>query len=213
VDPDFDRYRQACNRLGIDLTKEQYDLLLGYARLVRRENRLVNLISRRDTDRILPYHVLDSLAVQSLIPQRARVCDIGAGAGLPGIPLAIARSDLHVILVESTQKKCRFLTLAVRELELANSEVVCGRSESLEPLDCDVVLSRLTARMKDVLVECAHHRKPGGKVVFYKNQECEDDLKHAARALGRLRLKVRCLQDVVLPYTAIVRRFIVIGSI
>lgn len=213
MDPTFDRYRQTCNQLGIDLTQEQYDLLLCYARLVRRENRLINLVSRKDIGRILTYHVVDSLAVQRLIPRDARVCDIGTGAGLPGIPLALVRPDIRMHLVESSRKRSLFLTKALAELDITNADVRNERAENVPPLGCDVVLSRLTAKMEDVLVDCAHHRKPGGTVVFYKNQECEDDLKHAARALRRLRLKVRCLHDVVLPYTKIVRRFLVIGSI
>ena len=99
----------AASTLGLALTPFQVGLLARYADLVRDWNRRVNLVSRRDADRILEYHVVDSLASARLCEPGSRVADIGTGAGLPGIPLAIARPDLSVVLVESSGNRCRFL--------------------------------------------------------------------------------------------------------
>jgi len=212
VDPSFDRYQQTCRQLGLEVTCEQYGRLVRYAALVREWNRKINLVSRKDTERILGYHVTDSLAVQSLVPAGARVCDVGSGAGLPGIPLAIVRPDATVLLIESIKKRSQFLRHATAELEIANAEVFAARAESLPPLECDVILSRLTGAMEDVLADCARHRRPSGVMVFYKNRESERDLKRAARSLTKLRLKTARLHDVELPGTEITRRFVVIGS-
>ena len=211
-DPNFPTLQTAGQQLGVELTQSQYDSLIRYTQLLRDWNQRINLVSRRDTDRILSYHAIDSLAVQRLLPQGARVCDIGSGAGLPGIPLAIVRPDLKMLLVESSQKRSRFLQTAVAELELANVEVLNERAESLPPLECDVVVSRLAGPLQDVVRYAGSHRKPKGAIVLYKTRDCSSELSKAGRLLARSRLRVAGSHDVLLPLSSIPRRFIVLGS-
>jgi 16S rRNA (guanine527-N7)-methyltransferase len=212
ADPDFATLQSACRQLDIELSQAQYDSLVRYTQLLRDWNQRINLVSRRDTGRILSYHVVDSLAAQRLIPQGARVCDIGSGAGLPGIPLAIVRSDLKMLLVEASQKRSGFLGTAVAELELANVEVMSRRAESLPPLECDVTLSRLSGPLRDAVRYAGPHRKPTGTVVLYKTRACPAELSKASRQLARSRLRVAGSHDVFLPLSGIPRRFIVLGS-
>lgn len=140
------------------------------------------------------------------IPENARCCDIGTGAGLPGIPLAIVRSDLMMNLVEATKKKSRFLNHAVQELGLANCFVLGERSEALLPLDCDVVLSRLTGPAAKVLPEFVHHLKTDGVVVLYKTPAGKEVL--PASLLKRLQLVVSGTADLTLPISGVPRRFV-----
>ena len=149
--------------------------------------------------------------MQRLLPQGARVCDIGSGAGLPGIPLAIVRPDLKMLLVESSQKRSRFLQAAVAELGLSNVEVLNERAESLSPLECDVVLSRLAGPLQDVVRYARPHRRPKGTIILYKTRDCSTELQKAARPLARLRLRVAGSHDVFLPLSGVPRRFIVLG--
>jgi 16S rRNA (guanine527-N7)-methyltransferase len=211
-DPDFPTFETACRQLGVELTQPQYDSLIRYTQLLRDWNQRINLVSRRDTGRILSYHVIDSLAVQRLIPQDARVCDIGTGAGLPGIPLAVVRPDLKMLLVESSQKRCRFLQAAVAGLGLGNVEILNERAESLPPLECDVVISRLAGPLQDVVRYAGSHRKPKGTIVLYKTRDCATELQKAARELSRDHLRIAGTHDVLLPLSSIPRRFIVLGS-
>jgi 16S rRNA (guanine527-N7)-methyltransferase len=211
-DPDFASLQTACRQLGIELTQSQYDSILRYTQLLRDWNRHINLVSRRDTDRILTYHVVDSLAVQRLIPQGSRVCDIGTGAGLPGIPLALVRSDLKMLLVESSQKRSRFLTTAVAELGLNNVDVFNERAESIPPLECDVVLSRLAGPLEDLVRFAGAHRRRKGTIILYKTRNCGAELHKAGRALSRDHLRVAGSHDVLLPLSLIPRRFVVLGS-
>lgn len=211
MDPDFSTFRRACGQFGLDLAADQYRRLLDYARLVRDWNTRINLIARGDADRVLTYHVTDSLAVAPFVPPGARVCDLGSGAGLPGMPLAIARPDTRVFLVDSQQKRCRFLATAVRELALANAEVRPGRAEEQAGLDCDVVTSRLTGRLPDTLRYAAPHRRPGGTIVLYKTRAAPAELARSARLIARLGLAVSGQHDVDLPFTRIKRRFVVVG--
>ena len=211
ADPDFPTFQSACKQLDLDLTQPQYDSLIRYAQLLRDWNLRINLISRRDTDRIITYHVVDSLAVQRLLTHGARVCDVGTGAGLPGIPLALLRPDLQMLLVESSQKRCRFLQTVVTELALTNVEVLNGRAESLPPMECDVVLSRLGGPLRDVVRHAGPHRKPNGRIILYKTRDCATELQAAARLLTRLRLRVAGSHDVLLPLSAVPRRLIILG--
>jgi len=212
ADPDFPTLQNACRQLSIELTLPQYESLVRYTRLLRDWNLRLNLVSRRDTDRILTYHVIDSLAVQRLIPSDARVCDIGTGAGLPGIPIALVRPDVKMFLIESSQKKSRFLQTATAELGLANVEVLNERAESLPGLDCDTILSRLAGPLRDVVQYARPHRKPKGTIVLYKTRDSAEELRKAGRVLARHRLRVTGSHDVLLPLTRVPRRFVVLGS-
>jgi 16S rRNA (guanine527-N7)-methyltransferase len=207
VDPSFDRLAAACSQLGVALTPEHYHRFCRYASLVREYNSRINLISRRDTERIVTYHIVDSLAAARFVPPQARCCDIGTGAGLPGIPLSVARPDVKMFLVESVQKKCRFLVHAVRELALAGTEVLCARAEATPPLACDVVLSRLTGPPFRAFPVLARHARPGGIVILYKNPAGGEP---APSLLGKAGLAVVRSESLTLPLTSVPRRFLVL---
>jgi len=212
ADPDFSTLQNACRQLSIELTQPQYESLVRYTQLLRDWNLRLNLVSRRDTDRILTYHVIDSLAVQRLIPPDARVCDIGTGAGFPGIPVALVRPDVKMFLIESSQKKSRFLQTATAELGLANVEVLNERAESLPCLDCDTILSRLAGPLRDVVQYARPHRKPKGTIVLYKTRDSAEELRKSGRILARHKLRVTGSYDIRLPLSSVPRRFIVLGS-
>jgi len=208
--PGLSEFNSAISGFGVVLTENQYARLTRYAALLEEWNTRINLVSRRDIERVLTYHVVDSLAVQRLLPQGARVCDVGTGAGLPGIPLAIARPDLEMLLVESSQKKGGFLKTAVAGLSATNVTVLNSRAESLAPLGCAIVLSRLSGPLKDLLKHAALHRNPDGRIVLYKTTTSAAEA-GTDRLLARHGLRVVETMDVTLPLTNTPRRFIVLG--
>ena len=116
-------------------TAPRSDRLLAYLALLDKWNRTHNLTAIRDRDVMITHHLLDSLAVLPHLPTRTglRVVDVGSGGGLPGIPLAIARPDWHVTLIDSNHKKTAFLNQAAIELPLPNVEVVTARVENVVP--------------------------------------------------------------------------------
>lgn len=211
--PDLDHpdLTAACRKLGQDLTASQLSLLESYAALLREWNRRINLISRQDTERILSYHVVDSLAVSPLIPAHACAADVGSGAGLPGIPLAVARPDIEMLLIESSHKKCLFLETAVRTLGLGNVRVLENRVESLKPLNCSVLLSRLTGPLPQLLKQTRHHLTAGSRLILFKTPNSNIELQRNRRLLERYGLVVVESNDVSLPLTGITRRFILLG--
>jgi len=201
----------ACRELVSGLPEDRTADLLEFGRLVRNQNARMNLVSRRDVDRIESYHILDSLAVARLLPEEASVCDIGSGAGFPGIPLAIARPDTKVTLVDSSQKKCRFLRESISALRLGAVQVIGDRAESVPSLQCDVVIGRLTASVGRFVRESHHHRSRQGLIVLYKTPESAAEVSRIRPVLDRYGLTVVGTTDIVLPITGIVRRFVTLG--
>jgi 16S rRNA (guanine527-N7)-methyltransferase len=122
-----------------------YEKLTLYLELLTKWNQVFNLTAIRERDRMVVEHLLDSLAVLGYV-RPSRVLDVGSGAGLPGLPFAIAEPSWNVTLLDSNHKKCVFLRQAAIELELPNVEVRCERIESLEPVSTyDTIVSRAFA--------------------------------------------------------------------
>ena len=117
--------------LGLDLGARAQRRLLDYLALLVRWNRTYNLTSVRDEVSMVSAHLLDSLAILPKLGPVTSLADVGSGAGLPGIPLAIAQPEMAVRLIDSTQKKAGFLTQAKIDLDLANVSIHCGRVEDL----------------------------------------------------------------------------------
>lgn len=142
-------------RLGLALDARQVDLLGRYARLLLRWNSVHNLTALEAPAQVLTHHLLDSLAVAQPLQQRAhgrplRVLDVGAGGGLPGIPLAIVLPQFRFTLLDKVGKKVAFLTQAALELGLGNLEPVQQRVEQYRPAQpFDLIISRAFAALAD----------------------------------------------------------------
>ena len=134
-------------------------------------------------------HFLDSLAGMNYFPPNADCCEVGSGAGFPSVPLLIARGDLAFTLIESSQKKCRFLETVIKELGLRAS-VVCARAEEAAkgPLRerFDVCCARAVARLNTLAEYCLPFVKNGGAFIAYKGSAAEEmeEAKGALRILG-----------------------------
>lgn len=149
--------------LGIALPQETQDRLLQYLALIRKWNQVHNLTAVREPETMLSRHLLDSLAILPYIAG-PRVADVGSGAGLPGIPLALARPDWHVVLLESKRKKAVFLQQACIELQLGNVEVVAERVENFHPENkFDTTISRAFSDLAEFIRLAGHLCAEGGK--------------------------------------------------
>jgi 16S rRNA (guanine527-N7)-methyltransferase len=162
--------------LGITPTTRQREQLLAYVDLLQRWNRHFNLTAVRDRQSMVTRHLLDSLSLLPLLPEGA-AADVGAGAGLPGIPLAILRSEQSFSLLDSNGKKTRFMFQAVAELGLENCAVVKSRVEEWQPpLRFAVIVSRAFASLADMVDTCAHLLAPQGLLLAMKGRLAEEEL-------------------------------------
>jgi 16S rRNA (guanine527-N7)-methyltransferase len=143
--------------LGLFLSDQQAERLLRYAELVHRWNRTYNLTAVRNFEAVLNRHILDSLSMVRYVEDDKRVLDVGSGAGLPGIPLALVRSDLKVALLDSNGRKASFLRQVISDLKIVNAGVVNDRVESFVPKEkFDVVVARAFSSL-DNLIRMTHH--------------------------------------------------------
>jgi 16S rRNA (guanine527-N7)-methyltransferase len=146
--------------LALDLSGNARQRLLEYLALLSKWNRTYNLTAIREPLAMVSHHLLDSLAVLPYLPMPAHgatLADCGSGAGLPGIPLALARPEWRVALAEASEKKAAFLRQAVIELGLANAEVYEGRVESWRPAQrFAVVISRAFSGLGEFIGACRH---------------------------------------------------------
>lgn len=157
-----DALARGLEALGVQLPAEASRKLLAYVDLLDKWNRTYNLTAIREPERMVSHHVVDSLSVLAHLRPGSLV-DVGAGGGLPGIPLAIAQPERAVTLNDSNHKKCAFMKQAVIELGLANVDLHIGRVEEWQPTKrFDGAISRAFAELGEFIAACRHLVKPGG---------------------------------------------------
>jgi len=171
-----EKLNQGLSALSLQLADEQIEALLKFVGLINKWNKAYNLTAIRDPLEMVTLHLLDSLAILPHI-KFPRAADIGTGAGLPGIPLAICLPDCHFTLVDSNSKKTRFVQQAVLELQLKNVEVVHSRVEQFKPQQLfSTVISRAFASMADIVDLTAHLLAEDGCLLAMKGQIPEQEL-------------------------------------
>jgi 16S rRNA (guanine527-N7)-methyltransferase len=184
----------ALGALGVTLAPEVVSRLGDYLARLLAMNEQMNLTAIKDPTEAWTRHVLDSLSLLPLmadIPAGARLLDVGSGGGVPGIPIALARPDLRVTLVDATHKKVVFLAAVAKALGLANVRAVSGRAEKLAETDLghafDVVTARAVAKLPMLLPWTAPFAKAGGRLLLIKGEHGDQELGEAQGLLRRYR--------------------------
>ena len=153
-------------RLGLPAYAEQR--LIDYVALIQKWNKTYNLTAVRETQSMLSHHLLDCLAVLPHVSAQT-ILDVGSGAGLPGVPLALALPQARVTLLDSSHKKAAFLKQAMIELGLENASVVCERVESWRPQHkFELVISRAFSDLHELLGLAGHLCEKSGVVAAMK---------------------------------------------
>ena len=154
---------QGITQLDLEISAEQQQQLMAYLALLQKWNKVYNLTAIREAEQMVSHHLLDSLAVlPHLWP--GRWLDVGCGAGLPGLVLAIVRPQWHFTLLDSNGKKTSFVQQAVIELGLQNVTVCCARVEEMQsPQKFDGIISRAFAETADFIALTRHLRAEKGR--------------------------------------------------
>ena len=163
--------------LGLVLPEGAETKLLGYLALLSKWNRTYNLTAVREEGEMVSHHLLDSLAVLPHLGDTETLADIGSGAGLPGLVLAIAKPDLNVTSVEASQKKTAFQQQAKIDLQLENVSIHCGRAElyrSDAPFSS--VISRAFSSMTEFIRLAGEMVRPGGRLLAMKGQFPKEEI-------------------------------------
>ena len=193
---------------------DRLDLAARYAELLTTDGVVRGLIGPREAPRVWERHLLNCAALVELIPPDARVVDVGSGAGLPGIVLAMARPDISVILVESLARRTAFLSEVVANLDLASTTVVraraeecgTGRQRRFDP--ADIVTARAVAPLDRLAAWCIPLAAEGGRVLALKGESAAEEIathRRAVRAAGGGPPSIRlCGEGVIDPPTTVV---------
>jgi 16S rRNA (guanine527-N7)-methyltransferase len=196
--------------IKVSLSDEQVELFFLYWRELQEWNRYTNITaisSPRDT---IIKHFLDSLSVIGSIPCSGRLADIGSGGGFPGIPIAIVKPDLKVVLIEAARKKANFLRQVVRVLGLKTAEVYHGRAETLsvrERFEC--LVSRAFSSIETLLKISAPLLADDGIIIVMKGKDIEQELKGAEQEIKKAQLIIAEERHFVLPFRGGTRTIIV----
>ena len=176
---------------------DRVDGLRRYAELLATVGIERGLVGPREQDRIWDRHLLNSAAMAPLLPRAGSVLDVGSGAGLPGVPLALARPDLAVVLLEPLLRRATFLQEVVAELGLGNVRVRRARAEDVVGDEvADAVVSRAVAPLPKLLGWCLPLTSPGGSVLALKGDRGAEELASVASGLPALGASTWALEEV-----------------
>lgn len=171
------RLMAGLQRMQLEPTEQQVELLLGYLSLLIKWNKAYNLTSIRDPEKMVDLHLLDSLAVVSFFAEGENIIDVGTGPGLPGMILAIMYPNKRLTLLDSNGKKTRFMFQAKTELGLTNVTIVNDRVEAYHPPEpFDMIASRAFASLQDMVSWCQHLRADNGRFLAMKGQFPQQEL-------------------------------------
>ena len=183
--------------MGLVLPSAAMDQLASYLELLAKWNRVYNLTAIRDESKLVSHHVLDSLAVVGHLPGGS-IVDIGSGAGLPGIPIAISCPGRAVTLLDSNHKKSAFLQQAVAELGLTSTRVVTDRAEAYRPAELfKIVISRAFSDLADFVKLAGHLCGGDGVMIAMKGLYPDDEIARVAaswQVSKTVRLKIPQLE-------------------
>lgn len=203
---------------GVPLGDETCQRLELFLSELLRWNRKINLTSITEVHAAQEKHLVDSLLLLPWLGQHHSLLDLGSGAGLPGIPLQVARPDLHVTSIDSIGKKIRFQRHIKRLLELKNFTPCCVRVESLdeefeEETRFELITARAFAPLKTIIELAEPWLAADGRLLMMKGPEGKAELEAAADSIRLLRLKVQTLYSYQLPLSAAERQLIVLKRV
>jgi 16S rRNA (guanine527-N7)-methyltransferase len=191
--------------LGIELTEQQSKQFLRYQQELLDWNTRVNLTSITNPEEVMIKHFLDSLSLlMAFDAPEARLLDIGTGAGFPGLPLKIVRPQWHVVLLEATGKKVKFLQHIIEVLQLKDVVAVNGRAEELARKaeyrgSFDVVTARAVASLPSLLEYASPFCCIGGQIIFPKKGDLTEELLRGKRAASQVEARFKADIPVTLP--------------
>jgi 16S rRNA (guanine527-N7)-methyltransferase len=215
MNSDMHLLQQGARLLGIALGEKQLAQFELYQSELLKWNAKTNLISEKTSGNIVSRHFLDSLtAAPYILNQNSRLIDIGCGAGFPGIPLKIALPSLRLYLLETNRKKVSFLKHVIRLLDLENTVTLHDRTENIIRTDTwreafDVVISRASLKLPDLLPLGNYFLIPGGLLITLKSQDVDEELK-TSRAIQSQSKIIKIIQyDINLPEVGPLRKIII----
>lgn len=207
-------------KINLDIDDKKIIQFEEYSRLLKEWNEKINLTAITDDDGIAIKHFLDCVLLLKYIdiPKNSCVADIGTGAGFPGVPIKIMRDDISLCLIDSLNKRIKFLGEVTENLGLKDVKLIHSRAEDLARdkeyrEKYDFVISRAVADLSVLCEYCLPYIKCGGTFIALKSSEIEEEVKSAMSMIGNLGGKIKEIIKAPLPESDIVRSFVVIEKV
>lgn len=204
--------------LDIELSDLQLNQFYRYMNLLIEWNKVMNLTGITDPEEIIIKHFIDSLTVLDKIDKRDSIIDVGTGAGFPGIPIKIAFPETKVVLLDSLNKRIKFLNEVIEQLQLDNIETIHGRAEDYgkdkkHREKYDIAIARAVAPLNILLEYLMPFTKVKGKVLCMKASNSEEEIKNSSNAIKILGGELVNTEEFCIPTTDIKRRIIQVNKV
>ena len=209
---------EGAKTLGISLNDVQLDNFIKYMDLLLEWNENVNLTAITEPKEVITKHFLDSLTALNLIPEGAKLADIGCGAGFPGLPLKMARDDIKLTLLDSLAKRINFLDAVISETKLSGVTCVHSRAEDAGQDKAyrekfDVAVSRAVANLTTLSEYCLPFVKVGGVFIALKGPLADEELAAAKKAIRILGGELLPTVEASVPFTDLNHKIVIIKKV
>ena len=216
----MEQLKRKSEALNIVLNEKQLAMFETYYEMLVEKNKVMNLTAITEKNEVIDKHFIDSISLKKAmdVTKSVKVLDLGTGAGFPGIPLKIAYPNLQVTLLDSLNKRIKFLQEVIEELSLEEIDAIHGRAEDYAKQSgyreqFDICVSRAVANLATLSEYCLPYVKQGGCFISYKSGAVQEELEQSKKAIKELGGRVKEVIPFVLPDTDIERTFVVIEKV
>lgn len=217
---DTTQFEKDLKALNINLSEKQIEQFLIYYEMLIEWNEFMNLTAITEYEDVMKKHFVDSISLIKAfdVSKSSKVIDVGTGAGFPGLALKIAYPNLQVTLLDSLNKRIKFLDEVIKRLSLVDIDTIHGRAEDFAKPDklrekYDLCVSRAVANLATLSEYCLPFVKVGGKFISYKSEKITEEAEAAGKAISILGGKVKNQIEFTLPDSDIYRNFFIIDKV